>query len=61
MDENEINKNLENKKEVLDWMLKNNIKLVDDVGKVMSVYYKDPDFLLNVVKNNDNPDKILNY
>jgi len=57
----EINKDLKEKMEILDWMLKNEINYVDDVGKVVSVYYKDPGFVLDAVRNDETPDKILNY
>jgi len=59
MDMKEINRDLSEKKKILDWMLKNNINYVDGVGKVVSEYYKDPDRVLDVVEKNGSPDKLL--
>lgn len=46
----EINKDLKEKQMILQWMLKNNIKDVNAVGKTMRIYYKTPDIILNTVK-----------
>ena len=46
----EINSDLEVRKKILDWMVKKNIRNVDQVGKVMSEYYIDPKNLLKRIK-----------
>ncbi len=56
----EIEADLKEKELILDWMLKNNVKDIDPVGKVMRVYYKNKQFLLDLVKNGKNADAILN-
>ncbi len=52
MSDQEFKKDLEEKKEVLKWMIKNEIKTIDGVGKVVVEYYTDPSRVLNLVKKN---------
>ncbi|ODS39302.1 MAG: hypothetical protein A7316_11190 [Candidatus Altiarchaeales archaeon WOR_SM1_86-2] len=59
MNEEEINNDLKDKEEILAWMIKNKIKDVDDVGRIVSMYYEDPDFVLNFVRKEGKPEKIL--
>jgi len=42
----EIEQDLLNKKNVLDWMLKNNIRKMGDIGRVINMYYLQPDELM---------------
>ncbi|MEE9525912.1 MAG: type II/IV secretion system ATPase subunit, partial [Candidatus Woesearchaeota archaeon] len=46
----EINKDLKEKQMILQWMLKNNIRDVNDVGQVMRIYYKNPNIIINAAK-----------
>ena len=46
----ELKQSLNEKEQVLKWLVKQKINVVDDVGKVMGEYYTQPDFLLNLVK-----------
>ncbi|VVB98841.1 Type II/IV secretion system protein [uncultured archaeon] len=46
MSDADIRRNLEGKKAVLDWLLKNDINGVEEVGRIISEYYSDPDALL---------------
>jgi len=55
----EINADLADKKAILDWLVKNNIRQVDDVGKVMNEYYLDKEFVINAVKKNLDKDVVL--
>ncbi|HLC73422.1 MAG TPA: ATPase, T2SS/T4P/T4SS family [Candidatus Nanoarchaeia archaeon] len=48
----EIDKDLKEKEDVLDWMVKNNIRSVEQVGNVMHLYYLDNEDLLKSVKKN---------
>lgn len=50
MDDNEIKKNLEEKKKILMWMAKNDIKDIERVGRIISDYYKDAGKVLKKVK-----------
>lgn len=53
MTEFEINDNLQEKKNVLLWLLKNNIRSLNDFGKVMVTYYRNREFLMDALKKND--------
>lgn len=55
----EINADLKEKENILKWMLKNNARDIDQVGKVMRAYYRNKDLLLNLVKKNKKADSIL--
>ena len=48
----ELKQSLNEKEQVLKWLVKQKINIVDGVGKVMGEYYTQPDFLLNLVKKN---------
>jgi flagellar protein FlaI len=43
---------LENRKKVLKWMMKNNLRTYEDVGRIVAQYGKDPQSLLKKVKEN---------
>lgn len=50
MRDDEIKKNLEEKRDILLWMVKNKIKDIDKVGRIISDYYKKPKSVLEMVK-----------
>jgi len=50
MEEKEIEADVEEKTEVLDWMVKNNYDDVDQVGEIVSHYYMDPDEVMEAVR-----------
>jgi len=50
MEEKEIEADVEEKKDVLDWMVKNSYEDVDKVGEIVSHYYMDPDEVLEAVR-----------
>jgi archaeal flagellar protein FlaI len=52
MSETEINENLDNKKKILNWMIKNKIRSLNDFGKVMKLYYSDKDKLMKEISSN---------
>jgi len=52
----EIKADLESKRRILDWLVKNNIHKVNDVGKVMALYYLDRNQVLDLVDKNKIPD-----
>jgi len=54
----EIKKDLEKKKRVLEWMVKNNIHTVNDVGQVMAKYYIDENEIMDAVDKNK---KLIRY
>jgi len=52
MDEREINKNLEEKKLIFDWLLKNQIRDLESFGKLMNYYYTNPEELKSIISKN---------
>lgn len=55
----EINKDIKSKKAILDHLVKNNIRRLEDVSKVMNGYYLDPDFVIDAVNKNAKKDILL--
>ncbi len=49
----ELKKNLEEKKSVLEWMIKNKIRDFNDFGKIMNVYYTGIERLRKLMKGNN--------
>jgi archaeal flagellar protein FlaI len=49
----EINRNLEEKKKILQWLIKNNIRGLDEFGKIMNLYYRNKPLVLQAVSKND--------
>lgn len=53
MTQTEIDKNLDEKKKILTWLIKNKIRSLPEIGKVMNYYYSDKAGLLSgIAKNN---------
>jgi archaeal flagellar protein FlaI len=59
MTEEEMEDDLKEKEKVLNWMLANNVKTVNTVGKVVAEYYHDKDFVMKVVNGKKSPAEIL--
>lgn len=59
MTDEEMEQDLKEKEEVLQWMLDKNVKTVNTVGKVVAEYYHDKDRILKVVRSNGNPAEII--
>ena len=53
MSQTEINKNLDLKKQILLWLIKNKIRDLNDFGRVMNLYYTDRDKLMECIRKND--------
>ncbi len=47
----EINKDLAEKEKILNWMSANKVLHIDDFGKLMRIYYKEPDIIRQAIKN----------
>jgi flagellar protein FlaI len=58
LDKKEIKNEILVKKEILDWMVRNKIRQVEDVGKILNRYYMEQDAVIEAVKKNK-PPKIL--
>jgi flagellar protein FlaI len=52
MEDKEIEADVSEKVDVLDWMVKNNYEDVDQVGQIVSNYYLDPDEVMSAVRKN---------
>ena len=59
MTETEVMQDQKDKVKVINWMAKNGLQDVDDVGKVMGVYYTDPDALVLAAEKGTSPSKVL--
>ena len=55
----EIEKDLSEREDILEWMLKNKIKDISEVGKILKAYYKDKQRLLRLVSKDESPDSLL--
>lgn len=53
MDENEINENLTERKKILSWLIKTNLRSLEQFGKVMNVYYRNKALLMEAIKKDD--------
>ena len=49
----EINAALEEKKKIISWMIKNNTRSLNDLGKVINLYYKNKEELVRAMAKND--------
>ncbi len=52
MSQAEINKDLENKRNIFDWLIKNKVRDLKSIGKVMNLYYIEQEKLQSIMKNN---------
>jgi archaeal flagellar protein FlaI len=53
MSEKEINKNLQERASIFDWLIKKGIRSLNDFGSVMNLYYKNKDKLMAHIKADD--------
>lgn len=60
MSESQINESLDERKQILSYLLKENINKLQDFGKVINFYYQNKDDLLNSIRKN-NLKKFLNF
>lgn len=59
MSEKKIRKDIENKKKILNWMVKKDVNQALDVGKIMAKYYSDPKKIIDAAIKNKSPKKLL--
>ncbi len=55
----EINKDIAAKKEILEYLVKNKIRDIHSVGKVINKYYLDEESIVKHVQSNKSPDELL--
>jgi flagellar protein FlaI len=48
--EKQLKKEIENRKMILNWMMKNNLRSYEDVGKIVAQYVKDPQAINKLVE-----------
>lgn len=53
MSQAEINRDLEQKKHILLWMIRNSLRSLNELGKLMNLYYRNRPALLHAITNND--------
>lgn len=53
MSQTQIEKDLKEKKEILSWLVKNNIRSLEEFGRVMNFYYRDRNYLISAIKRGD--------
>ncbi len=49
----EMDKNLEDKKKIINWLIKNNIRSLPEIGKIMDHYYSDKEDLMKEIRHNN--------
>ncbi|MFB6182826.1 MAG: type II/IV secretion system ATPase subunit [Candidatus Nanohaloarchaea archaeon] len=59
MDRGEINENMREKQKVLNWMVDRQVNDVDEVGKLIAQYYQDPDEVVSMAENDEDPQEII--
>lgn len=59
MTQKEINKDVDLKKSILDWMVKNDYRSIIQVGRIIKEYYIDPDAILKIVKKRSKADHLF--
>ncbi|MBU0894696.1 MAG: Flp pilus assembly complex ATPase component TadA [Nanoarchaeota archaeon] len=52
MSEKEIQENLDKKKKILEWTIKNKLNDLKTIGKIMNLYYMNKEKLYDIIKNN---------
>jgi archaeal flagellar protein FlaI len=52
MSQKDINNNIAHKKDILAWLVKNKIRDLESIGRVMNTYYTDLEKLEKIIKNN---------
>ena len=53
MSQSEIAKNLDNKKDILNWLIKNNFRDLKSIGIAFNLYYTNKNLLDKIIKENN--------
>jgi len=59
MTEMEIEKDIQKKITVLEWLMEHKIKTVNTIGKIMAEYYRDENSIVKMAQNNEDPKELL--
>ncbi|MBS3060364.1 MAG: CpaF family protein [DPANN group archaeon] len=57
--EQELNDDLAQKQAILNWLVKNNTRKVDDIGRLIAEYYLDPSVIETAANKNKPPEELL--
>jgi flagellar protein FlaI len=57
--EKEVRDEINLKKKILEWLLKNKIRQIENVGKIMNRYYMDTETVIKMVEKGKNPRELL--
>lgn len=60
MSKSEVNRSLEDRKKVFSWLIKHEIRSLQEFGRVMNIYYKNKEILFDIIKK-DNPKLLEKY
>ncbi|HDH91506.1 MAG TPA: CpaF family protein [Candidatus Aenigmarchaeota archaeon] len=61
MSDDEIKKDIEDKLEILKWFVRNNVRNINEIGRVVARYYLEPEFVLDCVKRNEKLEKVVKW
>ena len=56
----ELEKEILDKAKIIEWMVKHDLKGVDQVGKIVKEYYLDPEIVMDIVNKNKKPSTLQN-
>lgn len=59
LDVEEVKDDIQMKKKILEWLVKNKVRQIEEVGKIMNRYYVDRETVENMVNKNQSPEKLL--
>ncbi|MFC2143896.1 type II/IV secretion system ATPase subunit [Candidatus Aenigmatarchaeota archaeon] len=59
MSERDIDNDIKEKTKILAWMVKNQVKDINEFGRIISEYYRNPDMVLTMVSKGESPHKIV--
>jgi len=55
----ELEKDKNDKIKILEWMVENHVNTVNGVGKVVAEYYRDPEYVLNIVEKKEKAENLI--
>lgn len=59
MTDQEIEKDLEEKQKVLQWLARKKVKDINAIGRIVSIYYLKPDYIIKAAEKNEDVEKTI--
>jgi len=59
LERDEIEDSLEDRQEILEWMVENEVNTVDRVGRVIAEFYQDEEHVMELVRSEKDPDDLF--